>query len=152
MTPACCFLMVLEAIKWPSETHQSSEKCIYFQTRLFVPSLMVGFSIDTMPQDLPNSQCIFIAVAAFEHWGVQLNTNQFDSINNQMVKFVVSCCIVFKQVEVSTILVSVNSTGSWLVLVRCLCLYKELFPMYIFKFLGQQKPRHGITDLSTSSS
>ena len=27
---------------------------------------------------------------------------------------VVSCCVVFKQVEVSTILVSVNSAGSWL--------------------------------------
>ena len=39
---------------------------------------------------------------------------QTDSINNWMVKFVVSYCIVFKQVEVSTILASVESTGSWL--------------------------------------
>ena len=31
-----------------------------------------------------------------------------------MVKFVVSCCVVSKQVEVPTILVSVESTGSWL--------------------------------------
>ena len=41
MVPARCFLLVLEAIKWPSEIHQSLEKCIYFQTRLFVPSLKV---------------------------------------------------------------------------------------------------------------
>ena len=52
MMPACCFLLALEAMKWPSKIHQSSEKCIYFQTRLFVPSLKVGrdFSIDMMPQ------------------------------------------------------------------------------------------------------
>ena len=30
------------------------------------------------------------------------------------VKFVVSCCVVSKQVELSTILASVESTGSWL--------------------------------------
>ena len=34
-----------------------------------------------------------------------------DSINNRTVKFVVSCCVVSKQVEVSTI---IESTGSWL--------------------------------------
>ena len=39
---------------------------------------------------------------------------QSNSINNRMVKFVVSYCIVFKQVEVSTISASVESTGSWL--------------------------------------
>ena len=43
MMPAHCFPLALEAIKWPSEIHQSSEKCIYFQTRLFVPSLKVPF-------------------------------------------------------------------------------------------------------------
>ena len=40
MVPAR-FLLVLQAIKWPSEIHQSSDKCIYFKTRLFVPSLKV---------------------------------------------------------------------------------------------------------------
>ena len=35
MTPARCFLLVLEVIKWPSEIHQSMEKYIYFQTWLF---------------------------------------------------------------------------------------------------------------------
>ena len=34
--------------------------------------------------------------------------------DNQMVKFVVSCCVVPKQVEGSTILISVESTGPWL--------------------------------------
>ena len=66
MTLARCFLLALEAMKWPSEMHQSSEKCMYFQTQLFVPSLKVlleRFYIDTMPQNLPNSQYIFIAVA-----------------------------------------------------------------------------------------
>ena len=41
MTPARCFMLALEAMKWPSEIHQFSEKCMYFQTRLFVPSLKV---------------------------------------------------------------------------------------------------------------
>ena len=42
MMPARCFLLVLEAIKWPSEIHQCSEKCVcIYQTRLFVPSLKV---------------------------------------------------------------------------------------------------------------
>ena len=40
--------------------------------------------------------------------------DQSDSINNRTVKFVVSCCVVSQQVEVSTILVSVESTGPWL--------------------------------------
>ena len=52
--------------------------------------------------------------SCFEHSGAQLNMDQSDSINNRTVKFVVSCCVVFKQVEVSTILASVESTGSWL--------------------------------------
>ena len=39
----------------------------------------------------------------------------YDYINNRTVKFVFSCCaVVFKQVEVSTILVSVESIGPWL--------------------------------------
>ena len=41
MTPARCFLLALEAMKWPSEIYQSSEKCMYFQTRLCAPSLKV---------------------------------------------------------------------------------------------------------------
>jgi len=39
---------------------------------------------------------------------------QSDSINNRTVKFVNSYYIVIKQVEVSTIIASVESTGSWL--------------------------------------
>ena len=114
MAPAYCFLLALEVIKWLSKMHQSSEKCIYFQTRLFVPSLKVGFSIDTMPQDLPNSHYVFVAVSALNTQGrswAQLNMSRSDSINNRMV---VSCCVVFIQDEISTILVSVKSTGSWL--------------------------------------
>ena len=55
MTPTHCLLLALEVLKWLSEKHQSSEKGIYFQTPLFVPSLKLlwrDFSIDTMPQDL----------------------------------------------------------------------------------------------------
>jgi len=37
-----------------------------------------------------------------------------DQSDNRTVKFVVSCCVVSKQVKVSTILASVESTGSWL--------------------------------------
>ena len=42
------------------------------------------------------------------------------TINNRTVKFVASCCVVFKHVEVSTILVSVKSAGSWLHAGTCL--------------------------------
>ena len=66
-----------------------------------------------MPQDLPNWQNILVAVAAL-HSGAQLNMGQSDSINNRTVKFVLSYRVVSKPVEVSTILVSVESTGSWL--------------------------------------
>ena len=41
------------------------------------------------------------------------------------MKFVVSCCVVFKQVEVYTILVSVKSAGSWLHAGTC-PVYKEV--------------------------
>ena len=37
--------------------------------------------------------------------------DQGHPIDNRMVKFVVSCCVVSKQDEVSTILISVDSTG-----------------------------------------
>ena len=70
-----------------------------------------------MPQDLPNSQYIFVVVAALNTQG---RMDQSDSINNRTVKFVVSCCVVSKQVEVSTILASVESTGSWLHAGTCL--------------------------------
>ena len=67
-----------------------------------------------MPQDLSNLYYIFVAVAALNTAGAKLNMGQSDSINNRTVKFVVSYCIVFKQVELSTILALVESTGSWL--------------------------------------
>ena len=54
---------------------------------------------------------IFHSSCCFEQSGIQLNMDQSDSINNRMVK---SCCVVSKQVEVSTVLASVESTGSWL--------------------------------------
>ena len=44
--------------------------------------------------------------------------DQVDSINNQIVKFVVSCCVVSEQVEI--VLTSVESTGSWLHAGTCL--------------------------------
>ena len=40
--------------------------------------------------------------------------DQGHPIDNQTVKFVVSCSVVSKQVEVSTILLSVESKGPWL--------------------------------------
>ena len=54
----------------------------------------------------------FRSGSCFEHSAAELNMSQSDSINSRIVKFDVSCCVVFKQVEVSTILVSVKSTGS----------------------------------------
>ena len=52
--------------------------------------------------------------SCFVHSEAQLNMGQSDSINNRTVKFDVSYSVVFKQVEVSTILASVESAGSWL--------------------------------------
>ena len=117
MTPAHCFLLALEAIKWPSEKHPYSEKCIYFQTLLIVPSLKLllerFYHRYNAPRP-PQFAIYFRSGSCFEHSGAQLNMDQSESINNWTVKFVVSCCVVSKQVEVSTILVSVKSTGSWL--------------------------------------
>ena len=62
--------------------------------------------MDTMPQDPSNWQLVFVAVAAL--------STQGHRINNRTAKFVVSCCVVSEQLEVSTILVSVESTGTWL--------------------------------------
>ena len=54
-------------------------------------------------------------VAALTHSGAQLAEHEpVDSINNRTVKFVVSYRIVFKQVEDSTTLTSMESSGSWL--------------------------------------
>ena len=49
-----------------------------------------------------------------------MDMDQGHPINNWTVKFVVSCCVVSNQVEVSTILVSVESTGPWLHAGTCL--------------------------------
>ena len=46
--------------------------------------------------------------------------DQGHPIDNRTVKFVVSCCVVSKQDKVSTILVSVESTGPWLHAGTCL--------------------------------
>ena len=62
----------------------------------------------------PQFAIYFHSGSCFESSEAQLNMDQSDSINNRTVKFVVSYCVVFKQVEVSTILASVESTGSWL--------------------------------------
>ena len=102
MTPAHCFLLALEALKWPSEKHQSSEKCIYFQTSLFVP----------YDAPRPLKFAIYFCIGScFEQSGAQLNMGPSDSINDQTVKVVVSYHIVFKQVKVCTTLASVESTG-----------------------------------------
>ena len=68
--PIHCLLLALEALKCLSEKPQSLEKCIYFQTLLFMPSLKLDFSIDTMPQDPPNSQYIFVVIAALNTQGL----------------------------------------------------------------------------------
>ena len=67
-----------------------------------------------MLQRHPQFAIYFRSSSCFEHSGVQLNMSQSNLINNWTVKFVVSYCIVSKQVEVSTILILVESTGSWL--------------------------------------
>ena len=67
-----------------------------------------------MPQDLSNLQYIFVVVAALTHSGVQAEHEPVRFDHQSDSKFVVSYRIVFKQVEVSTILASVESSGSWL--------------------------------------
>ena len=68
-----------------------------------------------MPQDPPPQFIIhFRSGSCFEHSRAQLNMDQSDLLNNWTVKFVISCCVVSKQVEVTIILASVESTGSWL--------------------------------------
>ena len=65
-----------------------------------------------MPQDLSNLEYFDSLRGAAEHEPVRFD-QQSDS------KFVVSHHTVFKQVEVSTILASVESSGSWLHVDTC---------------------------------
>ena len=58
--------------------------------------------------------------------------DQGHPINNRTVKFVVSCCIVSKQVEVSTILESVES--NWMI-----CILPGLSAFYLKKWLSEVK-------------
>ena len=73
------------------------------------------FSINTIPQRPLQFTISFACGSCFKHsgaWlkhsGVRLNMDQGHLIDNWMVKFVFSCCVVSKQVEVSTILVPVE--------------------------------------------
>ena len=94
MTPAHCFLLALEAIKWPSEKHQYSEKCMYFQTLLLWSCFWRDFSIDTMPQDLPNSQYILVAVAALNTQGRSWTwTSPIRSISDGEICHFLLCCL-----------------------------------------------------------
>ena len=68
---------------------------------------------DESPQAV-QTQSKSAIIGQHEHSRGWLNMDQGHPINNQTVKFIISCCVVSKQVEVSTILVSVESTGSWL--------------------------------------
>ena len=121
MMPAHCFLLTLGAIKWPSE------KCAYFQTPLFVPFLKLDFSSYTMP------------VATLNTGTAEMD--QANLINNRTVKFVVSCCVVSKKVEVSTVLASVESIGllAHACTCRCLCIilhnivWTHLFMLHIYQ-------------------
>ena len=72
------------------------------------------------PKTSPIHNIFWYSGSCFEHSGAQLNMGQSNSINNRTVKFVVSYRVVSKQVEVSTILASVESTGSWLHAGTCL--------------------------------
>ena len=77
----------------------------------------------------------FCHSSCFEHLGAQLNMDQGHLIDNRMVKFVISCCVVSKQVEVSTIFVSVESTGPWLYAGTCpVFLRYVVLEIYVFYF------------------
>ena len=70
MTPAHCFLLALEALKWPFE--KFSEKCIYFQTLLFVPSLKLLLERFQHQYDAPGPPqfaIYFRSGGSFEHSG-----------------------------------------------------------------------------------
>ena len=116
MTPAYCLLLALEALKWPSGNINLQRSVSIFRhccLCLLWSCIWRDFSIDTMPQP-PQFIIHFRSGSCFEHSRAQLNMDQSDSINNRTVKFVVSCCVVSKPVEVTTILASVESIGSWL--------------------------------------
>ena len=85
-----------------------------FQTLLSMPSLRLLLERYEHRYVQCSGPCPQFAISfcrsSFEYSGVQLNMDQGDLIKNWTVKFVV-CCIVCKQVEVSTILASVESTG-----------------------------------------
>ena len=51
MTPAGCFQLALKAIKWLSETHQSSEKYLFSDT------VVCAFSEDAFGEILASIQC-----------------------------------------------------------------------------------------------
>ena len=99
--------------------NQSLDKCIYFHTDV------CAFSEAVFEEILASIRCPKTPPIRnqFQRLGARLNMDQGHPITNWMVKFVISCFVVSKQVEVSTILVSVESTGPWLLLllVRCLC-------------------------------
>ena len=62
-----CLLLALEALKWPSENINVRRSVSIFRhhcLHLLWSCYWRDFSIDTMPQDPPNSQHIFVAVAA----------------------------------------------------------------------------------------
>ena len=95
MTPAHCFLLTLEVIKWLSEKNQSSDRCIYLQPPLSVPSLKLFLernSIDTMSQD---SSDLYRCGSCFEHWEARLNVDQWHPINIWTVKICLFllCCL-----------------------------------------------------------
>ena len=72
MMPAHCFLLTLEAIKWPSEIHQKSHLHCIFRNRclcLLWSCFWRDFSMDMMPQDPSNWQPVFVAVAALNTRG-----------------------------------------------------------------------------------
>ena len=61
----------IRSIKMAIRKTSIYEKCIYFQTPLFMPSLKLLLSIDTMPQapPPPNLQYIFVVVAVLNTQG-----------------------------------------------------------------------------------
>ena len=114
MVPARCFLLVLEVIKWPSEIHPIFRKVYIFLDMVVCPFSEGAFGEILASIRCPKTPIYFRSGSCFEHSGAQLNMSHPDSINNRTVKFVffLLCCL--QTVKVSTILVSVKSTGSWL--------------------------------------
>ena len=88
---------------------------IFGEVYLFSDIVVGGFSKAAFGEILVSIRCPKIlpirSGSCFEHPMGLLNTVQSD---NRTVNYVVSCCVGFKQIKVSTILASVESTGSWL--------------------------------------